>query len=123
MVLHHPGHSKKDFSVPRGVQLALLMVPGMFLFWVGVQGLVFQSGVMGKALVNCTHTVTLLNKLLLRKWRPAAECQAGDIKEQEKQQEGGWKPVNCNKNSSLPDGSPAHSMGLFGARAEGDGRM
>lgn len=38
-------------------------------------------------------------------------------------QEGRWKPAKCNKNSFLPKGSPVCSMGPFGARAEGDGRL
>lgn len=43
MMLHHPDHSKKAFSIPRSENLALLIVPGTFLFWVGVQVLVWQG--------------------------------------------------------------------------------
>jgi len=140
-MLHNPEHTAKAFSVPRGERLVLLMVPDTFLFWVRLQGLQFQSCRVGKALLNCTPTSNNHSSESASRaarcapaGRPgqgglaslgtqAAKCWSGDIKGQERQQEGGWKPASCNKNSSLPKGSPAHSMGLSGARAEGDGSL
>lgn len=43
MMLHHPDHTAKAFSIPRGEKLVFPMVPGTFLFWLGAQVLKFQS--------------------------------------------------------------------------------
>lgn len=65
MILHHPDHITKAFSIHRGEKLVLQMVQDTFFFELGCKSCSF-SLVGGKALLNCIALVTFLNKSLLR---------------------------------------------------------
>lgn len=118
-MLHHPDHATKAFSTPGCEKLLLPMVLDMPLFWAEVQVLNFQrrKGKIPFELYSHWEHHFSTNYLsestsraawcalarrpgqggLTSRRRQAVKHQSGDIKEQERHQEGGCKPANCNE--------------------------